>query len=107
MIRCATPRCCDCAQPLGIVEPFVGGVGQQCRCHCCGVQLRVNHVADGWTVATAAEHAGARTTPLPLVASPALRHRFLAACRSVARRLQPCEGVEPGMAAIEEVRGGL
>lgn len=101
MIACDSPRCCDCAQPLRIVEPFVGGVAEQCRCPCCGVQLRVCRVADGWTIATAGEHAGVRTAPLPLVANPALRHRFLAACRSVGRLLQPCEGVEPGMAGVE------
>ena len=106
MIRCDSPRCCDCAQPLRIVEPFVDGVGQQCRCPCCSVHLRVCRVADGWTIATTAEHGGERTVPLPVAANPALRHRFLTACRSVARLLQPCEGVEPGMAAIKEQARG-
>lgn len=103
MIACASPRCCECAHPLHVFEPFVGGVPQHHRCPSCCVHLRVCRPStSSWSVATVAEHAGVCTKPLPAVASSALRGQFFAACRGVARLLQPCEGVEPGMAALKD-----
>lgn len=101
MIRCAKPRCCECAHPLHIVEPFVLAVSQQHRCEGCGVRLRVyRETVDTWAVATVTERAGDRPTPLPAVAPPELRHRFFTACRNVARLLTPSERVQPGMSEV-------
>lgn len=102
MIRCTEPRCCECARPLALREPFVAGVPQQQRCPGCGQYLLVRRETQAqWSVRTVAEHGGRRTAPLPAVASPTLRHRFLDACRSVALRLGG-PGVEPGMAGVHE-----
>lgn len=101
-----SPSCCECALPLSVVEPFVGGCAQHHQCPGCRVHLRVRHVQGGWLVTTAASHAGQRELgSVPAVASPALRHRFLSACRSVGALLRR-EGVEPGMGSIEEARHG-
>lgn len=101
-----SPSCCECARPLDVVEPFTGGCAQHHRCPGCLVHLRVRRVSDGWQVTTAARHAGQRELgTVPAVASPALRHRFLTACRSVGVLLRR-EGVEPGMGSIEEARHG-
>lgn len=101
MIRSANPRCCECARPLHIAEPFIGGVAQQLRCDGCGVHLRARRTAAGWETATLDEWKGQRTAPLPPVATPQLRARFFDACHAVARKLRG-QGVEPGMADIEE-----
>ncbi len=105
-MRAASPNCSECARPLAVVEPFIGGVPQHHRCPGCLVHLRVCRTSAGWTVTTAARSAGqGEPGSVPAVASPALRHRFLSACRGVRKLLQR-DGVEPGMASIEEVRHG-
>lgn len=105
MIACISPRCPECSISLSVCEPFVGGVWQRVRCPGCTVQLQVRRMAehgnDAWLVRTDAESARMRLAPLPAVAPPKLRHRFFDACRTVARMLQPCEGVEPGMSSLE------
>lgn len=90
-----TPACCECALPLrGYTEPFMGGVWQGIRCNGCGAHLQLRRMPSG----VAVRPAGQPCAPLPVVAGPHLRGRFLAACQRVAARLVCPEGVEPGMA---------
>lgn len=104
MITCNHPRCVECDHPLPTDDIHPGGRWLNECCAFCRASLQVRRTPDGYAVRSRQEAMRMQTTPLPAVASPALRDRFFGACRSVVRLLQPGEGVEPGMATIDEWR---
>jgi hypothetical protein len=96
------PSCVECQHPIPREMFPVTGLPETIRCTGCGIRLRVRRWdAPRWSVQRA--DAGQSVAPLQLVASPRVRADFHDACRAIATRLRGTQGVEPGMAAIEEV----
>jgi len=107
VIECRHPRCSECSHPIATTEVEPGHRWTRHTCTFCRAALQVRSTPDGYAIRSAAEAMRLQTAPLPAVASPALRGRFLDACRSVAAILRPCDPVEPGMAALtEDARNG-
>lgn len=95
--RREAPRCCECQGVLVLAHALLPGITVATRCGACGVQLIVRHVCGRtWHVRTAAEAAGQRMAPLPVVTHPGA----IAAGRISQRLLTDGLGVEPGTAAL-------